>query len=109
MKRILCSRRMKACDRREIETRTPSEVLMEKAASAVYDVLKSDFDLSRVLFVCGGGNNGGDGLIAAKLCAFDGNETHILFCGSEDACTAENSRRLAEVKKAGVKFVSAID
>lgn len=109
MKRILCSRRMKACDRREIETRTPSEVLMEKAASAVYDVLKSDFDLSRVLFVCGGGNNGGDGLIAAKLCAFDGNETHILFCGSEDACTAETSRRLAEVKKAGVKFVSAID
>jgi len=100
---------MKACDRREIETRTPSDVLMEKAAKAVYSVLKEGFDLSRVLFVCGGGNNGGDGLIAAKLCAFEGNEAHILFCGREDACTAETYRRLAEAKKAGVRFVSAID
>ncbi len=109
MKRILCSRRMKACDRREIETRTPSAVLMEKAAKAVYDILKERFDLSRALFVCGGGNNGGDGLVAAKLCAFDGNEVHILFCGSEDACTAETSRRLAEAKSAGIKFISAFD
>lgn len=109
MKRILCSRRMKACDRREIEKRTPSDVLMEKAASAVYDVLSKDFDLSRTLFVCGGGNNGGDGLIAARLCAFDGNETHILFCGREDSCTAETARRLDEAMKLGVRFVSAID
>ncbi len=107
MKKILCSRRMKACDRREIETRTPSEVLMERAAAEVYRVLRENFDHSRVLFVCGGGNNGGDGLIAARLCASDGNDTHILFCGREDACTAETSRRLAEGKKAGVKFVSS--
>ncbi len=109
MKKILCSRRMKACDRREIETRTPSDVLMEKAAKAVYDILLVNFDLSRTLFVCGGGNNGGDGLIAAKLCAFDGNETHILFCGKEDSCTAETASRLDEAMKLGVRFVSAID
>lgn len=100
---------MKACDRREIETRTPSAVLMEKAAREVYRVLLRDFDVSRVLFVCGGGNNGGDGLIAATLCAADGNETNILFCGREDACTAETATRLAEAKKAGVKLVSDLD
>lgn len=109
MKRILCSRRMKACDRREIETRTPSEVLMERAAGAVYEILKENFDLSRTLFVCGGGNNGGDGLIAAMLCACAGNETHILFCGKEDSCTSETARRLDGAMKAGIRFVAAIE
>lgn len=105
MKKILCSRRMKACDRREIEKRTASEVLMERAAGEVYKALCRNFDLTNVLFVCGGGNNGGDGLIAAMLCAADGNKTSILFCGREDACTTETARRLTEAKKAGVEFV----
>ena len=38
----------------------PSAVLMERAALAAADVLwEEDFDLERVLVLCGGGNNGG--------------------------------------------------
>ena len=105
MKRILCAKRMKACDKLEIVSRTPSSVLMMRAGQAVYNVLKSEFDASRVLFVCGGGNNGGDGLIAAMLSAAEGNIAHVLFVGSEKSCTDETSKRLAEAKKTDVEFV----
>ena len=108
MNRILCSRRMKACDRREIESRTPSAILMERAAEAIYKILRRDFDMTRILFVCGGGNNGGDGLIAAMLAAENGYEAHVLFLGSENGCTVETSKCLADAKNTNVKFVSTI-
>ena len=52
----------------------PGLVLMENAginaAGAVFDVLQSNFmvdeDSARVAVLCGGGNNGGDGYVAAR-------------------------------------------
>ena len=61
-------------DMREMEhsfldgTNYPSILLMEHAAQAVVDCLAEYAPAgSRVLFVCGGGNNGGDGCAAARL------------------------------------------
>ena len=61
-------------DMREMErafldgTGYPSILLMEHAAQAVTDCLSRWAPAgSRVLFVCGGGNNGGDGCAAARL------------------------------------------
>ena len=49
-------------------TRYPSILLMEHAAQAVADRLERYAPKgSRVLFVCGGGNNGGDGCAAARI------------------------------------------
>jgi len=46
----------------------PSMLLMEHAAQAVVDCLERYAKKgSRVLFVCGGGNNGGDGCAAARI------------------------------------------
>ena len=46
----------------------PSLLLMEHAAQAVVRELNALVPAgSRVLFVCGGGNNGGDGCAAARL------------------------------------------
>ena len=46
----------------------PSILLMEHAAQAVVDALSAYAKAgSRVLFVCGSGNNGGDGCAAARL------------------------------------------
>ena len=48
----------------------PGIVLMENAARAVAEAamgLMADFRTRRVLILCGGGNNGGDGLAAARL------------------------------------------
>ncbi|MBQ8474239.1 MAG: NAD(P)H-hydrate epimerase, partial [Clostridia bacterium] len=109
MKRVLCSRRMKACDRKEILSRTPSSVLMDRAAEAVFEVLKSDFNCERVLFVCGGGNNGGDGILAAVKAFSAGFDTAILFCGDEALCTAETSDCLKKARDCGVPFVTDIE
>lgn len=61
-------------DMREMErafldgTGYPSILLMEHAAQAVVDCLaRYASPGSRVLFVCGGGNNGGDGCAAARI------------------------------------------
>jgi len=49
-------------------TNYPSILLMEHAAQAVADCLAQFAPQgSRVLFICGGGNNGGDGCAAARL------------------------------------------
>ena len=48
----------------------PGVVLMENAARAVADAamgLMAEFNTRRTLILCGGGNNGGDGLAAARL------------------------------------------
>ncbi|MBQ7886717.1 MAG: NAD(P)H-hydrate dehydratase [Clostridia bacterium] len=46
----------------------PSILLMEHAAQAVVDCVERYAEKgSRVLFVCGGGNNGGDGCAAARI------------------------------------------
>ena len=59
--------------------------LMENAGAGIYKVLKDRFSLKdkRILVVCYHGNNGGDGLVAArylaKECAVD-----VLFLGDEE-------------------------
>jgi len=57
-------------DRRAIEEfKIPGVVLMENAARAVADVaceMLEDQCVGRVLILCGGGNNGGDGLAVAR-------------------------------------------
>lgn len=78
MTRILTAEQMRAADARSIASGTPSQVLMERAARAALDVLWSEFDTTRVLFLCGAGNNGGDGLAMARFFA--------EVTGSADVC-----------------------
>lgn len=55
-------------------TGMPGLLLMERAALALQPFL---FGLRRVLFVCGAGNNGGDGLAAARHFAAEGGEALV--------------------------------
>jgi len=55
-------------------TGMPGMLLMERAALSLQPFL---FGLERVLFVCGAGNNGGDGLAAARLFAAEGGEALV--------------------------------
>jgi hydroxyethylthiazole kinase-like uncharacterized protein yjeF len=61
---------MGAADRRAIEGGTPVEVLMDRAGRAVaWEVRRALHGTygRRVLLVCGKGNNGGDGVVAARV------------------------------------------
>ncbi len=53
------------------------ELLMEKAAYEIVAYIKNHYGFGKVLFLCGPGNNGGDGLAAARLYQSDGGEAVI--------------------------------
>jgi ADP-dependent NAD(P)H-hydrate dehydratase / NAD(P)H-hydrate epimerase len=70
MKNVLTSEQMREADRRTVASGTPGEVLMERAGTRVVEVLESEFpplESQRVVIFCGKGNNGGDGLVVARL------------------------------------------
>ena len=63
----------------------PGLVLMEKAAMTLASVLMEREDRkSGILFVCGTGNNGGDGLAAARLLHQQGFRTAVILIGNAD-------------------------
>ena len=91
-KPILTSAAMRACDDHTIQNLgIPSRTLMERAAHAVAAYLYRRADLfpcGRVLILCGNGNNGGDGMAAARFIA-DGSHgearaVSVLYTGAWD-------------------------
>lgn len=96
MKYIVNSREMKMYDNNTTEHyKIPSIVLMERAAvSFVEEIKKCGIDLSRVLVVCGNGNNGGDGLAIARILKTEG--YHVDIVGIGDKQKASEANRLQQ-------------
>ena len=88
----------------------PSLVLMENAASAVVEVIRSIPNSSRVLVVCGPGNNGADGLaVARKLAAFEKYAVSITLV-KEEMKSEEGKFNLNLLSSATTAFnVSLVD
>ncbi|HTU85881.1 MAG TPA: NAD(P)H-hydrate dehydratase [Solirubrobacteraceae bacterium] len=59
----------------------PSLDLMERAGSGLADLVSEQAPAGRVAVVCGKGNNGGDGLVAARLLRERGREVSVLLLG----------------------------
>src|SRR5712691_10832442 len=77
--------------------------LMEAAGKAVADVVRSEFGAGakRILILCGTGNNGGDGLVAARYLAKDARVTVLLARSPDQFSTKEaetNFERLRDVQ-----------
>src|ERR1700722_18907995 len=67
---VLTAEQMREADRRTIAAGAPGGVLMERAGTGVVEVLEREFSplaSQRVAIFCGKGNNGGDGLVVARL------------------------------------------
>jgi NAD(P)H-hydrate epimerase len=70
---------MQAADQAAFEAGIPSLVLMEHAGQAVADVAQTRWPQARrVLVLCGNGNNGGDGYVAARLLRAAGRRVTVL-------------------------------
>ena len=68
--KVVTSEQMREADRLTIERGTSGQILMERAGQSVVDTLKREFSplkKQRVVIFCGKGNNGGDGLVVARL------------------------------------------
>jgi ADP-dependent NAD(P)H-hydrate dehydratase / NAD(P)H-hydrate epimerase len=95
--RVLTAAEMQACDQATTDRfGIPSIDLMRAAARAVADFARTQFPQARrVTVLCGRGNNGGDGMMAARLLADAGLDVTTLLLGAPetlagDAATAWN-------------------
>ena len=88
---VLSAAEMQACDRLTTERfGIPSIELMRAASAAVAAFARQEFPRARrVTVLCGRGNNGGDGMMAARLLASAGLEVTTLLLGGRDGLTGE--------------------
>lgn len=89
MEYVLTAKQMQQLDHQTIESfHIPSLVLMERAAYQVYLELMKNAP-SKVLILCGTGNNGGDGLALARMLTLSGVAVRVLVLGDESKRTKE--------------------
>ena len=83
---ILTAEEMRTADRVTSERfGVPSIVLMRHAGQAVARFIEREYPQSRRISVlCGKGNNGGDGFVAARALAAGGREVNVLLLGDPD-------------------------
>ncbi len=78
------------------ETGVPGILLMEHAARGVVEALGRHVPkTARVLFLCGPGNNGGDGYAAARLWTMGGGEAAVWEVTDQQTGDAKIMRKLA--------------
>lgn len=110
MLKILDAEEMKLCDARTIEGGVPSRELMERAALSCVEIICSEnFDLSHVTVVCGGGNNGGDGMAIASILYDRGIFVQVVFPFPDTSCTEETSYRLAVLREKSIPILTEPD
>ena len=102
--KLATAEQMRELDRQAIEERgIPSIDLMERAAegvaAAALSLLPEKPSKCRTAVFCGSGNNGGDGLAAARLLFLSGAAVRVFLAGSYEKLTPdalEETRRLSE-------------
>jgi len=86
---------MRATDRWAIKERgVPSLELMETAGGAVAEAAAQAASSSKAAIVCGKGNNGGDGLVAARALRETGFEVDALLLAPPDEITDDAKANL---------------
>ena len=111
MKYAVNGLQMKKIDEYTIDvTGIPSPVLMEKAAMSAVDVMqKTIHKKDRILAVCGTGNNGGDGIAAARILYHLGYHADILLLGNEEKCSDETKVQLNIARNIGLNIFNQLD
>jgi hydroxyethylthiazole kinase-like uncharacterized protein yjeF len=98
MEVLLDVEQLRASDAWAIEERgIPGLDLMERAAEGLLAVVEDVAPEGRVVVVCGGGNNGGDGYAVARLLRERGRHADVLWTSAPEALkgdAATNAQRL---------------
>lgn len=89
------------------ETGVPGALLMEHAAQGVVQALRRHTGPARVIFLCGPGNNGGDGYAAARLWQAEGGRAQVLELTDQLRGDALMNRRLALIEGVSVAPLTA--
>ncbi|MBA4348461.1 MAG: bifunctional ADP-dependent NAD(P)H-hydrate dehydratase/NAD(P)H-hydrate epimerase [Thermodesulfovibrio sp.] len=101
--KVVTSDEMREIDRVTIEKYgIPGPVLMERSGLAVALRVKELYSSKKVVVLCGSGNNGGDGLVAARNLHNMGFRVNILIFAPKDALSPDCKAQYEIAKKIGV-------
>jgi NAD(P)H-hydrate epimerase len=100
--KVLTAAELQVCDRATTERfGIPSLELMRAASRAIVNFARTRFHRARrVTVLCGRGNNGGDGLIAARLLAEAGLDVTTILLGAPDALKGDAATAWNELNAA---------
>ena len=98
MEPLLVAEQMRATDAWAIETkRIPSLDLMERAGEGLARVIAQRAPAGRIAIVCGKGNNGGDGIVAARLLRGAGRDVEVLTVWAPEALQGDAAEQLGRL------------
>lgn len=107
---ILTATQMNAIDRDSSARGVPVRVLMENAGEAVAWFCRERYPGHSVVVLCGKGNNGGDGAVAARLLAEVQTPVRLILIGSINETQGDAATAFARAKATeGLEFVEATD
>jgi hydroxyethylthiazole kinase-like uncharacterized protein yjeF len=102
-RRVFSAAQVRELDRRAIATGIPGYELMCRAGAAALRTLRARWPAARRLaVVCGGGNNGGDGLVVARLAREAGLEVRVLSLVDVARLKGEAAQAAADCTEAGL-------
>src|SRR5947208_13852765 len=84
----------------------PSLQLMENAGTRFFEFLRSsygDLAASHAAVLCGKGNNGGDGFVAARLLQEKGLKPVVYLFSRQDAVPGDGSENLERLRRSGAE------
>ncbi|MDE2464924.1 MAG: NAD(P)H-hydrate dehydratase [Alphaproteobacteria bacterium] len=98
---ILSTAEMYAADACAVKSGLSSLALMEAAGTAVAEHVHRNWPAARVAVLCGPGNNGGDGFVAARHLSSYGHDVRLALLGSPEALRAD-VRHMATLWHGGI-------
>lgn len=107
--KVLTAAQMREVDRLTVERGIPSLILMENAGNRVLETITREFAplaRQRVVVFCGKGNNGGDGLVVARLLVGRVASLHVVLAAKPEelAGDAAENFRMLRAAGGGVEF-----
>ena len=100
---VLDSRQMSAADRAAARGGVAPGLLMENAATVLVEELVASFPAAAsVLVACGPGNNGGDGLAAARLLAERGLTVSVFTLADPSGYRGDAGENAARAREMGL-------
>ncbi|MCX5479478.1 NAD(P)H-hydrate dehydratase [Kaistia geumhonensis] len=95
---LLTPAEISAADAATIRSGTPGYTLMKAAGRAVADIVSRSPLGSRIAILCGPGNNGGDGFVAARLLSERGYRVTLGLLGERSALKGDAASAAADWK-----------
>lgn len=86
---VLSREQVRAFDAKAIERGVPGVILMENAGRGAAEIIAREGNCSRVVVVCGRGNNGGDGYVVARRLRTLGHAVSVFSVGPVAGLTGD--------------------